>query len=236
MLSHPTTRLKIRATWLCLLLILFMFISQTAYVWLFGRVLGLSLMAGSRHGVVVSLSIMTSALTLSVIGLIMARCHARDGLTEWLGFRPFYWRHLAVCTWWLALFLVVSEFITHALGRAPMTFMDGMMSTANLPLLILATVVIAPIYEELIFRGVMFGLVKDAIHPNNPYNSLIASLITSALFALVHVQYGAFEMGEIFGLAMIFCYARIHCDSLIAPTLLHILNNGLAMAVYLFYV
>lgn len=236
MLSHPLTRLKIRATWLCLLLILFMFISQTAYVWLFGRALGLSLMAGSRHGVVVSLSIMASALTLSMIGLIMARYHARDRLTKWLGFRPFYWRHLAVCTWWLVLFLVVSEFITHALGRAPMTFMDGMMSTANLPLLILATVVIAPIYEELIFRGVMFGLIKDAIHPNNPYNSLIASVITSALFALVHVQYGAFEMGVIFGLAMIFCYARIRCDSLIAPMLLHVLNNGLAMAVYLFYV
>lgn len=236
MSSHSLTQLKIRATWLCLLLILLMFISQTAYVWVFGRMLDLSLIAGSRHGVVVSLSVIASALTLSMVGLIMATYHARDRLVKWLGIRPFYWRHLAVYTWWLALFLVVSEFITHTLGRAPMTFMDGMISTANLPLLVLATVVIAPLYEELIFRGVMFGLIKDAIHPNNHHASLTASVITSALFSLVHVQYGAFEMGVIFGLAMIFCYARIRCDSLIAPILLHVLNNGLAMAVYLFYV
>lgn len=130
-----------------------MFISQTAYVWVFGRMLDLSLIAGSRHGVVVSLSIIASALTLSVVGLIMATYHARDRLAKWLGIRPFYWRLLAVCAWWLALFLVISEFITHTLGRAPMTFMDGMISTANLPLLVFATVVIAPIYEELIFRG-----------------------------------------------------------------------------------
>lgn len=73
-----------------------MFISQTAYVWVFGRMLDLSLIAGSRHGVVVSLSIIASALTLSVVGLIMATYHARDRLANGWVFALFigdFWQY-----------------------------------------------------------------------------------------------------------------------------------------------
>lgn len=231
---HPTFS-KVRTATLCLFMIMLLFVCQTGFVWLIGDINQMTLINASHHGGVVSLSIVMTACVMSLTALLLIYQRVRGQIWQFLGVRPFYWRTLAVCTWWLALFLVLSEFITHALGRTPLDFMDALVGTAWLPLLVVATVVIAPIYEELVFRGMMFGMIQDACSTHGIKTAnLIASVISSLLFAIIHVQYEWFEMGVIFVLAMIFCYARIHCRSLIAPMLLHILNNGVAMVVYLY--
>lgn len=237
--DHTNTRpfALLYATVSTLLLIAALFVCQTAFVWGFGHLTGMNLLSASRHGMVVAVATIATGVVLSLLCVLLA--YWRDGRRVWqvLGVRPFYWRSLAVCLWWLSLFLVVSEFVTHALGRTPMAFMDALMSTAHLPLLVVAMVVVAPIYEELIFRGVLFDAWHQVFARFGENIAIIcASMISSALFAVVHLQYAAFEMGMVFGLSLVFCYARVYCRSLIAPILLHIFNNGLAMAMYLFYV
>ena len=61
----------------------------------------------------------------------------------------------------------------------------------------------------------------------------MASVITSLVFAVMHLQYGLYEISTIVVLALIFCYARYKSGSLFLPIALHIFNNGLAMWQYL---
>lgn len=88
----------------------------------------------------------------------------------------------------------------------------------------LAIAILAPIYEELLFRGVVLGvLLQSSMRP------MLASLTTSTLFAMAHWQYDWLGMGLVFGLSMIFCWARMATHSLILPIILHCLNNALAV-------
>ena len=94
-------------------------------------------------------------------------------------------------------------------------------------LLAVAIVIIAPIYEEVIFRGFIWtGLSQSKLGVWG------ASVLTSVIFALIHFQYGWVELVSIVLLAMLFSYARYISGSLYLPIVLHILNNGLAMWQY----
>ena len=61
----------------------------------------------------------------------------------------------------------------------------------------------------------------------------MASIVTSVIFAVIHVQYDIYEISTIVVLALIFCYARMKSGSLLLPILLHMINNGAAMWQYL---
>lgn len=84
----------------------------------------------------------------------------------------------------------------------------------------LTLVVIAPVAEEVLFRGYLFGKLRK-------YTSLwIAILITSVLFALVHF---AWNVGiDVFALSVILCLLTVWSKSLWPAILLHMLKNFVA--------
>lgn len=139
-------------------------------------------------------------------------------------------------------FMAVSEIILTALDSSPMDFLDGLITDESLPLLIFAIVVVAPIYEELVFRGLIFGgLLHHHRAEQTPIrlvgfsiakSTLMASLISSLLFTLVHLQYDLLGMTVIFAMALLFCFIRVKYG-LVMAILMHMVNNGVAMAVYL---
>ncbi len=81
-------------------------------------------------------------------------------------------------------------------------------------------VVIAPIAEELLFRGYLFGKLRK-------YAPLwIAILITSLLFAVVHF---AWNVGfDVFALSIVLCLLRVVSGSLWPSILLHMMKNSVA--------
>lgn len=84
----------------------------------------------------------------------------------------------------------------------------------------MSLVVIAPIAEEVLFRGYLFGKLRK-------YTPLWgAILITSVLFAIVHFQW---NVGiDVFALSIVLCLLRVFTKSLWTPILLHMLKNGIA--------
>ena len=84
----------------------------------------------------------------------------------------------------------------------------------------LTLVVIAPIAEEIVFRGYLLGKLRK-------YAPLwISILITSLLFALVHF---AWNVGiDVFVLSIVLCLLRVWSKSLWAPILVHMIKNGVA--------
>ena len=83
-----------------------------------------------------------------------------------------------------------------------------------------AAIVIAPVSEELIFRGVLYTFLKQRGHAK------LALWISSALFALVHLHPVGF-LSFIF-LAMVLTALYERTQNIFAPILLHSLFNGVS--------
>jgi tetratricopeptide (TPR) repeat protein len=91
----------------------------------------------------------------------------------------------------------------------------------------LSIVVVAPIVEEILFRGLIYGSLEKRLRVSG------ALVISSLLFALVHLQVVYFI--PIFCLGMVLGWARGKANSLGLPIVLHILNNGLALILLKFF-
>ena len=89
-------------------------------------------------------------------------------------------------------------------------------------LFILAVVLLAPVYEEILFRGfILQGLLLWA-----PQQKIACSLLTSLLFAAVHTQYTHLQtLIALFLLSLLLCAARFTSRGLKLPICLHLLNN-----------
>ena len=90
----------------------------------------------------------------------------------------------------------------------------------------LCLVVLAPIAEETLFRGFLFGKLRR-------WSKVwLATLITSLTFAVAHMSW---TVGvDVFALSLVLCTLRAMSGSLWAPVLLHMIKNGLAF--YLLFI
>lgn len=85
-------------------------------------------------------------------------------------------------------------------------------------LVIVAAVVIAPLSEEVLFRGVIYGVLKR--YTDAPF----AALSSSLMFAVIHMHVGS--LMPLWILAVLFCIAYELTGCLLAPMLLHMIFNG----------
>ena len=83
----------------------------------------------------------------------------------------------------------------------------------------ITTITIAPIYEELMFRGVIYEDTKKL------FNAKIAAVVSSVLFSLIHIEGGySYIVGTLLsGFLLVYCYEKT--KSLYAPILFHSLHN-----------
>jgi hypothetical protein len=89
----------------------------------------------------------------------------------------------------------------------------------NLWLLFFAIVVAAPAFEEIFVRGFIFqGLLS-------PVGAKATVILTSLLWALVHLQYDAVEVSMIFAAGLLLGYARLQTNSIYVPMAMHSLWN-----------
>jgi len=102
----------------------------------------------------------------------------------------------------------------------PSWMVDSYKTAGVLPLFWFTLVIAAPIFEELLFRGFLFeGLRYSRI------GNLGAIIITSALWASIHLQYELFEVVSIFLIGLLFGYAKIKTGSLYTSIIMHALMN-----------
>ncbi|WES66970.1 type II CAAX endopeptidase family protein [Superficieibacter sp. HKU1] len=93
---------------------------------------------------------------------------------------------------------------------------------------ILAISLFAPVNEEIIFRG----FVLNSSIGWGRYAKTAGIIVTSALFALIHIQYSAISTFiYLFIFSAILCTVRINNGGLLIPILLHALNNSWACIV-----
>ena len=78
-------------------------------------------------------------------------------------------------------------------------------------------IVIAPVAEEILFRGILYPTIKQAGYPR------IALWSTAMVFAAIHLDFQIFVPLTILGLMQVFLYERT--DTLLAPITAHSLFN-----------
>lgn len=81
---------------------------------------------------------------------------------------------------------------------------------------IISAILIAPIIEELIFRGVLFNRLKIRI------GIIPAMLLSSGIFAIGH-EFGGMTSAFLFGICM--CILYLKTDNILVTMTIHFLNN-----------
>ena len=89
--------------------------------------------------------------------------------------------------------------------------------------LLLAIVVVAPVGEEIAFRGFLYrGLVR-------PGYELLAIVVISLAWALLHIQYDWLGMAQIFAAGLVLGWFRWASGSTTLTIVMHVLINVEAM-------
>lgn len=92
-------------------------------------------------------------------------------------------------------------------------------------LLVVGVTVLAPLGEELLFRGYLMRVMGAR------YGSALAVLITSVLFALFH--FNPASVIALFALGVVFGLLRVWTGSIVPSMLAHAIQNGVASAMVL---
>lgn len=101
--------------------------------------------------------------------------------------------------------------------------------TSNLDLMagFVSLVILTPIVEEVIFRGILFNGLRRR------YSFWIAAVASSLLFAIAHMQWNVAV--DTFALGLILCYLVEKSGSIVPSIVLHALKNSIAFT-FLFIV
>jgi membrane protease YdiL (CAAX protease family) len=129
----------------------------------------------------------------------------------------------------MVVMIVAGNALSWLLGRSLVTpFQIDIYKTASaggwLLWLWLAIVVLTPVGEEILFRGFLF---RGWLH--SPRDAFAVIVIISLLWALIHVQYDWYTIGQIFIFGLLLGWMRWATGSTLLTILLHALINSEGM-------
>lgn len=147
-----------------------------------------------------------------------------EHLSSYLGFHEPNWRFWGKWTLIVLIFHAItwSSNITPTKDRV---LEDVLQYGLWLPLI--ATLIIAPVWEEIFFRGILWTAIHDSVQKNSEQ---IAFWISSLAFAVGHMNFNAWAMVQYLAFSWLAIRARTHGGSLALAIWLHFLSNFLVMA------
>lgn len=223
-------RVIILVTWVLFGLALMLFLAGVVIAQLPGAV-----RAGLVDSVIAQLlvsAIMYVGTLVIVVGLpywLFRHDHEQGRLFELLGLRKrFRWRHLGIfglsVLGYVAGTLLLTGLATLIPGfeanQEQNVGFQNMSGTRDLILAFIALVVLPPLIEELLFRGYLFGKLRQQ------HGFWMSAIITSVVFGAVHLQW---NVGlDTFVLSVFLCILREKTGAIWMSVLLHALKNGVA--------
>ncbi|MEX0932199.1 MAG: CPBP family intramembrane glutamic endopeptidase [Candidatus Saccharimonadales bacterium] len=219
---------------------------QLPWNWLEALALGLLLVAGVDVVLALLLQFMglnlvgiTGGFTFYVfsrllgLGLLWLILKNRDATFRDLGFRSFKIKaSFKQLLGSVALFLIASELILLAaehllpsinFDQPQENFFLDASGNWEISLAVIALVVVAPIFEEVIFRGLLLPALTKR------FNLFIGVVVSSLLFGLVHLQIPVIVVTSVMGLLLAWLYYR--SGSLWPAILFHSLKNIIAVII-----
>ena len=115
---------------------------------------------------------------------------------------------------------LVYLYVLRHMGLAPEVMQHPMSDLERSAWFLVLAVIAAPLFEEFIFRGLIFGGLRRSMRP------ALAIVASAAVFAIVHPP---MSMIPVLGLGMCAAYSYERTRSLLAPMVTHALYNGVVL-------
>lgn len=158
---------------------------------------------------------------------------------ELFGLQNLHWRSLAVTLGIFTIIILISVNVVSAItvtwlqnfwtDLEPQETVKAFQKSDGIGfkfLVIFLAVVIAPLAEETLFRGFVYGVLKR--YTDAPF----AALSSSLMFAVIHMHVGS--LLPLWMLAVLFCLAYEITGCLLVPMLLHSIFNAVSIIAMLF--
>ena len=177
------------------------------------------------NGLLISLATILSTIVCVGLILVIIKIRRRATIAEYLGLRRITKKTILILLAIVAGIILLSDILNLILGNPfSSDWMVNIYNTSIWPVLFwIAVVICAPLFEEVFFRGFLFvGFRQSRI-------GVVGTIgLTALVWALLHVQYGVFEIATIFVLGIALGVIRHKTDSLWSPLLMHVFINLIA--------
>jgi len=145
--------------------------------------------------------------------------NARDGIIGYIAFVPAFF-----------LLLIVSLLVCQLLGIKPQAHeLVEIFSAEESPwtraYLVVLAAGFAPVYEEIVFRGFIYGVLRK-------YAGVSGGMALSGFF-FAAIHFNAAQFIPVWGLGIMLAYLYEKTGTLVAPVVFHAVNNGIAVAITL---
>lgn len=186
-----------------------------------GRRLGIDVAGLATDGFVMSLA--TCAAAIVCVPLVWLLVHRENARWSFLGLRRCPGKAILLSVAAMAVFIAASDTLTLALGRplVPPFMISAYASARSTTFLFVAIVLVAPVLEELMFRGFLVGGLRAC-----GARPLVTASIVSIIFAVIHTQYDAYGMASVFLMGVLFVAARLRFDSVVPGMAMHAFANA----------
>jgi membrane protease YdiL (CAAX protease family) len=174
------------------------------------------------------ISVSNIAIAIIGTGLIMLLVKMRHtiSIVEYLGLRPISIKTILVSLAIAAGIIIFIEGISHVLGK-PITPESelNVFRNSDWPVLLWVTLIVfVPIFEETLFRGFLFEGFRQS-----RMGAIGAVILTAFLWALSHINYGAYGIAMMFVVGIALGVMRFRTASLWSTLSMHALVNLVAV-------
>jgi membrane protease YdiL (CAAX protease family) len=175
----------------------------------------------TSDGLLISLATILSGAVGTGFIVLFIKLRKSQGLGQYLALKPLSRKTIVSLAAILVLLLAASIALSSVWSQIEDSgfTVDAFKTSIWPPLFGLAVVIFAPLFEETFFRGFLFRGLES------PLGVAGTILLTSLLWALLHVQYNGYGMLQIFVLGIVFGSVRWKTRSLWAPLSLHAFWN-----------
>lgn len=177
------------------------------------------------NGLLLALATLSSAP--ACIGLTVLFAKLRGGMSarQYLALGWVSKRTLLSWCLLVMLFMIVSDGLTYLVARevVPREMARAYQTAGFVPLLWIALIAAAPLFEEIFFRGFLFqGLRHSRLGGGG------AVVLTALAWAAIHMQYDAYQMFTVFLGGLLLGTARLKTQSVYLTIAMHVVWNIIA--------
>lgn len=175
----------------------------------------------AEDGDVLSVATLATFIVCGFLVFIAVASKTGANIRHYLALRQVSWRVYLAGFVAITVLMLTIEACNIVFARPmPESMVNSYLSADNKLWLWSAIVFAAPVFEEVFFRGFLHsGLERTMLGVTG------AIIVTAGLWALVHIQYDAYEMFMIFIMGIVLGAARWLTGSIYVPILMHCINN-----------
>ena len=187
----------------------------------------------SSDGFCLAISEIVSGLICIPLTLLFTKLRKNISIKNYIGFREPLTREWVKWLLILAAFLFLSDTVSLLLHQpiAPPFMVDAYKTASFLPALLFAIIIVAPIFEEIFFRGFLFqGIRYSRLGP------IGAIGMTSFFWAVIHLQYDVYGITTLFALGLLLGIARLKTGSIHLLMVMHSVTSLVATIEMVLYI